>query len=255
MGYKISFIGSGNVATNLAHAFDKSGHTINQVISRNLKNAKALASKFGAYYGDKPSTMYKDSDFVILCVSDKSYDDVMKEMPGGMDSIVCHTAGPVDMDVLSKYSGKYGVIYPLQSLRKEEIKDLLDVPVFIEWSSRDVKEAIHSLADSISNVVREVDSKQREKYHLAAVFANNFTNLMYVIAEDYLKSEKLEFKNLLPIINETAQRLKSGEPSSWQTGPAKRKDVEVLEKHMSMIDDPKIKEVYKSLSELLMTKF
>lgn len=255
MGYKITFIGSGNVATNLAHAFDKAGHTINQVISQNIENAKALASKFGAYYGDKPSTMYKDSDFVILCVSDKAYDDVMKEMPGGMNAIVCHTAGPVSMDVLSTYSGRYGVIYPLQSLRKEEIKDMLNVPVFVEWSSREVKEAVHSLADSISNIVREVDSTQREKYHLAAVFANNFTNLMYIIAEDYLKSEKLDFKNLHPIINETAQRLKEGDPISWQTGPAKRGDLEVLEKHMSMIEDPAIKDVYQSLSKLLMTKF
>ena len=93
MGYKITFVGSGNVATNLAHALDKAGHSINQVISRNVDNAKRLASKFGAYYGDKPSEMYKDSDFVLLCVSDESYNEILEDLPGGMNAIICHTAG------------------------------------------------------------------------------------------------------------------------------------------------------------------
>ena len=251
MGYKITFIGSGNVATNLAHALDKAGHTINQVISRNVTNAKVLASKFGAYYGDKPSEMYKDSDFVMLCVNDESYYEILEELPGGMNAIVCHTAGPVSMSILAKYSSDYGVFYPLLSLRKEEIKDLLEVPLFIEWSSDKVKVKLHDLADSISNKVREVNSEEREKYHLAAVFANNFTNAMYTISSDYLDSEGLDFKNLLPIIQETASRLKKGEPSVWQTGPAVRGDKAVIDKHLDMLDDQPLKNIYTQLTQFI----
>ena len=254
MRYKITFIGSGNVATNLAHAFDKAGHTINQIISNNVANAKVLASKFGAYYGDKPSEMYKDSDFVILCVNDEAYTSVLESLPGGMNAIICHTAGPVSIDILKKYGQDYGVIYPLQSLRKEEVKDLLEVPVFIEWSSKDVKDKVADLADSISNRVKEVTSEERSKYHLAAVFANNFTNLMYTIAHDYLATEGLDFKNLLPIIEETALRLKIGQPKDWQTGPAKRGDTEVIAKHIAMISDASVQKIYKNLSEFLTNK-
>ena len=200
MRFKITFIGSGNVATNLAHALDKAGHSINQVISRNVANAKELASKFGAYYGDTPSEMYKDSDFVILCVSDESYYEILEDVPGGMNAIVCHTSGPVSMDILAKYSSNYGVLYPLQSLRKEEVKDILEVPLFIEWSNDSVKSKLHDLADSISNRVREVNSTQRKEYHLAAVFANNFTNAMYTIANDYLVKQGLEFDKLLRVM-------------------------------------------------------
>ena len=254
MRYKITFIGSGNVATNLAHAFDKAGHSINQVISHNVENAKKLASKFGAYYGDKPSEMYKDSDFVILCVNDEAYASILESMPGGMHAIVCHTAGPVPIDILAKYGHDYGVIYPLQSLRKEEVKDLMEVPIFIEWSSKDVKYKVADLSDSISNKVKEVTSDDRAKYHLAAVFANNFSNLMYTIADDYLKAEGLDFKNLLPIIKETAERIKIGQPKDWQTGPAKRGDSAVIAKHLGMILDPEVQSVYKKLSEFIVNK-
>lgn len=254
MKYKITFVGSGNVATNLAHALDNAGHTINQVISRNVANAKVLASKFGAYFGDKPSEMYKDSDFVILCVSDEAYYSVLEELPSEMNAIVCHTAGPVGMQVLEKYAGNYGVFYPLQSFRKEEVKSMLQVPLFIEWSSDSVKRKLHYLADSISNKVREVNSSEREKYHLAAVFANNFTNSMYTVADEYLTANGLEFDNLLPIIKETADRLKSGKPSEWQTGPAKRGDKAIIQKHLDMLDDEQLKAIYAQMSTYIEQK-
>ena len=251
MKYKITFVGSGNVATNLAHALDAAGHTINQVISRDITHAKILASKFGAYYGDEPSEMYKDADFVLLCVSDEAYFSVLEELPREMKAIVCHTAGPVGMEILANYSRDYGVFYPLQSFRKEEVKDMLQVPLFIEWNSDTVKEKLHNLADSISNKVREVNSVQREKYHLAAVFANNFTNAMYAVADDYLTTNGLEFNNLLPIIKETADRLKKGKPNQWQTGPAKRGDKAILEKHLSMLEDEQLKAIYAQMSHFI----
>lgn len=254
MKYKISFVGSGNVATNLAHALDNAGHTINQVISRNVDNAKVLASKFGAYYGDSIGEMYKDSDFVLLCVSDEAYYAVLEELPSEMKSIVCHTAGPVAMHILEKYVGDFGVFYPLQSFRKEEVKSMLQVPLFIEWNSDDVKHKLHDLADSISNKVREVNSAQREKYHLAAVFANNFSNALYTIADEYLTLNGLEFDNLLPIIMETADRIKTGKPSDWQTGPAKRGDKAIIQKHLDMLDDQELKAIYAQISKFIEQK-
>lgn len=253
MGFKVSFIGSGNVATNLAFALDKAGHIINQIISRDEESAKILARNFGAYYGTVPKNMYKDSDFVIICVSDSAYQEVLSDLPKGMKSIVCHTAGAVPMEILSKYSRDFGVFYPLQSFRKETVIDFLDIPVFIEYNSKEVKAKIYALADSVSNVVVEVNSKEREKYHLSAVFANNFTNLMYDLADSFLTEEGLDFKYLLPIIKETAYRLKNGKPEHWQTGPAKRKDLVVIEKHISMLKDDKKAIIYQQLSNFLLT--
>ena len=252
--YKITFIGSGNVATNLAHAFYQAGHTINQIVSRNEASAKSLASHFGAYFGTSLSEIYNDSDFILICVNDEAYKEIIEQFPLGINAIICHTSGPVPLKVLSEYATDHGVIYPLQSLTKENVKTMLEVPIFIEWSSNNAKEKIGDLADSISNKVREVNSEDRMKYHLAAVFANNFSNLMYVLAKDYLDSQKLDFKNLLPIIEETALRLKQNEPRKVQTGPAKRGDRAIVDKHLSMLSDTELKAIYKQLSDFIMTE-
>ena len=254
MKFKITFIGSGNAATNLAHAFYQAGHTINQIVSRNEDSAKELARHFGAYYGTSLSEIYNDSDFILICVHDEAYKEIIDQFPLGIKSIICHTSGPVQMSVLSNYSAEHGVIYPLQSLTKSNVISFLEIPVFIEWNSNSVKEKIRDLADSISNRVKEVSSEDRMKYHLAAVFANNFSNLMYVLAKDYLDSEKLDFKNLLPIIEETALRLKQNEPRNVQTGPAKRGDQAIVDKHLSMLSNTTLREIYKKLSNLIMTE-
>ncbi|CAI8198524.1 MAG: Uncharacterised protein [Bacteroidia bacterium] len=251
MGRKISIIGSGNVATNLAHAFDRAGHDILQVISANSERAKQLANCFGAYYGNSISSVDLNADFIIICVNDESYFNVLEELPKGLKPIICHTSGPVSMDVISDYAPNFGVFYPLQSLRKEKYIDFLDVPIFIEGNSTNVRENLMNLADTISNKISEVSSVEREKYHLAAVFANNFTNLMYTLSHKYLEDESLDFQNLIPIIKETANRLADDKPESWQTGPAKRGDRAIMQKHIDMLEDPRLKEIYKQLSDYI----
>jgi predicted short-subunit dehydrogenase-like oxidoreductase (DUF2520 family) len=251
VGRKISIIGSGNVATNLAHAFDRAGHDILQVISANSERAKQLANCFGAYYGNSISSVDLNADFIIICVNDESYFNVLEELPKGLKPIICHTSGPVSMDVISDYAPNFGVFYPLQSLRKEKYIDFLDVPIFIEGNSTNVRENLMNLADTISNKISEVSSVEREKYHLAAVFANNFTNLMYTLSHKYLEDESLDFQNLIPIIKETANRLADDKPESWQTGPAKRGDTAIMQKHIDMLEDPRLKEIYKQLSDYI----
>ncbi len=251
MGRKISIIGSGNVATNLAQAFDRAGHDILQVISANSERAKQLANCFGAYYGNSISSVDLNADFIIICVNDESYFNVLEELPKGLKPIICHTSGPVSMDVISDYAPNFGVFYPLQSLRKEKYIDFLDVPIFIEGNSTNVRENLMNLADTISNKISEVSSVEREKYHLAAVFANNFTNLMYTLSHKYLEDESLDFQNLIPIIKETANRLADDKPESWQTGPAKRGDTAIMQKHIDMLEDPRLKEIYKQLSDYI----
>lgn len=252
MGLKISIIGSGNVAWNLAHALDKYGHTIVQVISKHQENAKALAEKFGAYFGTSHSELYGSSDIIFLCVNDDVIKEVVHDIEAGADTIVCHTSGPVAMEVLEGSANKCGVFYPLQSLNKSRLKDFLEVPLLVEGSDPQVERTLRDLAEQLSNKVSLVSSANRMKYHLAAVFANNFVNLMYVCSENYLDKQGLDFKMLEPLIFETALKIKDDKPSNLQTGPAKRHDHEVITKHVEMLDDADLRAVYEQLSKLLM---
>ena len=95
-------------------------------------------------------------------------------------------------------------------------------------------------------------SEQRQQLHIAAVFACNFTNHMFEIASNILNKSNLDFKLLLPIINQTVIKLEKNKPSEVQTGPAKRKDKEIIQKHIDNIQEEKLKDIYKLISNSIM---
>jgi predicted short-subunit dehydrogenase-like oxidoreductase (DUF2520 family) len=85
--------------------------------------------------------------------------------------------------------------------------------------------------------------------HVAAVFANNFSNHMYTLAEKILKKETISFGLLRPLIRSTAENVQYRSPSEVQTGPAKRGDEEILKAHLEILkDDPELKTIYELMT-------
>ena len=93
-----------------------------------------------------------------------------------------------------------------------------------------------------------MDSEQRKQLHIAAVFACNFSNHMYSIADDLLAEKDIVFKTLLPLINQTIAKLNTNKPKTVQTGPAIRKDMHVIQGHINLIQQEDIKELYQKIS-------
>lgn len=248
MKNKISVIGSGNIAWHLSHALDKSGHVIDQVISRNELHAKELAEKFGAFYSNRLESVNPGVDVVLICVSDDQIESVVSGLPF-TQAIVAHTCGSQPIDILSGPSKNTGIFYPLQSFSKTRKVDMLKVPFLLEASNNTSLRSLETLADSISNHVTFADSATRLKYHLSAVFANNFVNHLFDLADRFLSKNNLDFNVLKPIILETAAKVQDMTPRDAQTGPAKRGDRHTIEKHLELLkDDPKLAELYNFLS-------
>jgi predicted short-subunit dehydrogenase-like oxidoreductase (DUF2520 family) len=171
------------------------------------------------------------------------------KLPG---KVVAHTAASVSKHVLKDVSNHYGVFYPLQSLRKE-MPGLPDVPIFFDGSDEITNNTLNSLARSISpDQVKKSDDDDRSKLHVAAVVVSNFPNYLYVLAEEYCKKEKIDFRLLQPLIVETAQRIQAVSPSEVQTGPAIRHDEATINKHLQLLKShPELKEVYTFLSKAI----
>ena len=93
-----------------------------------------------------------------------------------------------------------------------------------------------------------MDSEQRKQLHIAAVFACNFSNQMFSIADDLLAEKDIDFKILLPLIKQTIAKLNTNKPKAVQTGPAKRKDIKIIQKHINLIQQEDIKELYQKIS-------
>ena len=97
------------------------------------------------------------------------------------------------------------------------------------------------------NLVRE--TLVRKKMHLAAVLACNLTNHCYRLAERLLESEQIDFQLFLPLIEETARKVKDMSPKDAQTGPMVRYDQNVMQMQMSMLSDERTREIYRLMAE------
>ena len=245
----IVIIGSGNVAAVLGRKFKAAGHTILQIYSRNASAASELAYEWDTESTNYISLINKNADVYLVTVNDDAIATVAKELllPG---KIVAHTAASVPKEILKTVTAHYGVFYPLQSLRKE-MNYSPDVPVFFDGSDELTKKKLELLAHSIAKEkVTEAGDDARLKLHVAAVVVSNFTNHMYVMAEEYCRKEGLDFRQLLPLIEETASRIKDISPRQAQTGPAIRHDSETIHKHLELLKKhPQLKNLYILLTE------
>jgi predicted short-subunit dehydrogenase-like oxidoreductase (DUF2520 family) len=192
---------------------------------------------------------------IIIAVADKAIEDVAGRI-GEFDGIVVHTAGSVSMDVLKNSFENYGVFYPLQTFSKEIPLDLREVPFFLESSSAEVFLALKQVASTISAKVHEADSHQRLLLHVAAVFAGNYSNLMYIIGNEILKQYNLPQEVLHALILETARKAVTSDPVNMQTGPARRRDNITIENHIETLASlPEYAELYRRLADLISTKY
>ncbi len=238
---KIVLIGSGNVAHHLAQALDDAGHQILQVISKNKANASALAQKVNA---DSASDLgkIKKADFAIVAVNDDAIAEVVskiKKMP------VAHTSGSVSVE-------NTAVFYPVQTFSKDISLDLKEVPLCVSSKDKAFEKTLIQVAKSISNKVFQIEEKQRKVLHLAAVFACNFSNQMYAIAEQLLVESALDFEILKPLIAETANKIQTNDPKNAQTGPAKRKDLQTIKNHIALLEDKDLIDIYKLISNQIL---
>ncbi len=231
---KITLVGAGNLATQLAIALHKKGVQIVQVYSRTEQSAKTLAQLVDADYTNQIAAINTQTDCMIFAITDTALPVLLHQLDLKHTNVV-HTAGSVAMDIFKEKANNYGVFYPLQTFSKHRSVDFSIIPICIEANNLAFAQNLQHLAKQISTFVQLVDSKQREKLHLAAVFACNFTNHMYRLAEDILHDSQLDFELLQPLIAETAEKVQHISPQQAQTGPAVRFDKAIISHHLSLL--------------------
>ncbi len=246
---RISIIGSGNVATHLAAALKNAGHRLVQVYSRDIQNAALLAYHVGAEAIDDLNHVSSETDLFVISVKDDAIPAVAREL-ASYHKLTVHTSGAVDLAALTDVNPKSGVFYPLQTLSKNKEVDFLTVPLCIEGADEEITTTLLQLAQTISNNVYRVNSEQRKILHLAAVFACNFPNYLYGVAQKLLGANNMGFEMLRPLILETAQKVQERLPAEVQTGPAVRKDENTMAAHLQMLNgEPDFEQLYKLLSQ------
>ncbi|MBS4042680.1 MAG: DUF2520 domain-containing protein [Chitinophagaceae bacterium] len=247
----VTIIGTGNVASVLSKLIFQKGHTIAQIFGRNLNNATTLAKAVNA----QPVTAIKDitkgADIYIMAVSDKAIEEISTNWQLN-DKIIVHTAGAINKSVLQHISLNYGVLYPIQSL-KSNMSLETTIPFLIDGNNDNTLSVLKTFAESLSTFVNYGNDEQRLQLHIAAVFANNFVNFMYAQSANICSANKINFELLYPLIEATANNIKTQQPKELFTGPAIRKDEITIAKHLNALqNEPKLLEQYQTLTKWLM---
>lgn len=254
----VSFIGSGNLAWHLAPALDNTDFAVREVYSQDPSHAAALVERL--YQANRKSSLdfsTSASQIFIIAVSDDVIQDVAQEIILPPDAILVHTSGSQPLSVLGyAATPNTGVFYPLQTFSKTRKVDFKEIPVFIESDDSATEKVLNSMAKAISKKVFKISSDDRKSLHVAAVFASNFTNHMLTLAKEILHDHNMSFDHLQPLIIETVTKALSIGPEQAQTGPAKRGDLEILDRHMEFLNyDEQVAEIYKVISQHIVDKY
>lgn len=246
---RITIIGSGNVATHLAAAFKNAGHRIVQVYSRDAQNAALLAYHVKAEPINDLAQIDTETDLFVIAIKDDAIGPVAGQL-AVYGKLMVHTSGATHLFAVQAYSEQAGVLYPLQTFSKTCEIDFRNVPLCIEGANEDIAKQLTELAQTISNNVYRVDSAQRKILHLAAVFACNFPNYLYHIAQQLLAQHQLDFNLIRPLILETAEKVQTSFPAAVQTGPAVRNDESTMDNHLALLEKyPDLQALYTLLSQ------
>lgn len=229
---RIVLIGRGRLATNLEHALLQAGHDVVSINSRTLES------------------LLLEADVFVVAVKDAALTDVLRAATKGReDQLFVHTAGSMPMNLFAGLTAHYGVFYPMQTFSKERLVDFNEISVFLETNDAASMERLKMLAATLTPHVYELDSEGRKHLHLAAVFACNFVNHCYALSAEVLKAKGLPFSVMLPLVDETAQKVHELSPKDAQTGPAVRGDQNVMQMQAGMLADiPAVKQIYEALS-------
>ena len=251
---RITIIGAGKVAWRLAYGI-KDILKVQQVYNRTRAEAVEIARMLGC----EATADYKsilEPDFLLLAISDDASGEVSSTLAsaGHDKALMAHTSGIQGMEAISDMVERKAVFYPLNSFTKGLPVKLNKTPFFIDASNKEDLDFLFQLGKSISRAVFRRNEQEMPWLHLAAVFANNFSNHMLVLARKILVDKDIEFEKLIPLINQTFRKIKYFDPDVAQTGPAVRGDEETQQTHLDMIDDEEMKRLYKIISSSIQSR-
>ncbi len=230
----INIIGSGNVAFHYHKIMKEKGYDV-----------KIIPSRKDFVLNDV------ESDVVIIAVKDDAIKEVLNKLPK-VEGLLLHTSGFTQTEILSEKAVNYGCLYPLQSLNKKKDIDFSKVPLCYYVNNEEYLESLKGLAESLSELVRFVSDEQRQYLHIAAVFANNFTNHLFGISKEILDKNNIPFEMLFPIIDRTIENIKTSDDIfSLQTGPAIRGDFNIMNLHIDKLSSRE-SELYSVMSKSIL---
>lgn len=253
---KIVVIGCGNVAWHIAkriYSFKKFDLFIyNHKPNPNLTE---FNTELHAQVATNLKNVISDADAYFICVSDSAIPSVFTSIAYlPVTSNILITSGSIDLKKIKSKFKTQSVLYPLQTFSKDDKIKWEDLILVIDPINKNSQQKALQFASLFTKQLIELNSEQRLKLHLAAVLVNNFTNSLFVEADNLVHTirQDLDYRILLPLIKQTSKKLKHIAPKDAQTGPAKRHDKVVIQNHLALLkNNAKLKALYTLFTDLI----
>ena len=245
-----SIIGTGNIAWFLGTRLVASRHHCTGVYGRNIDAARELSEKLlSDTFGNISGIRDGDADVCFLAVSDIAIGKVAVQL-SFKQTVLVHTAGAVGLDTIKQAAKDRAVLWPIYSISRHNLPAHRNIPCAWEASSDKAGRYVQTMGHAITDELFETKYEQRKWLHLSAVIGNNFINHLMAICEQVCKENDLPFSILLPIIEQTFERLKHTSPGSVQTGPAIRRDTTTIQQQLQLLDQhPHWQKIYEAITD------
>jgi predicted short-subunit dehydrogenase-like oxidoreductase (DUF2520 family) len=239
-----SVIGAGNLGTHLIHSLVNRGYHLRDIY---------LKSKFGlfpdAITGDIQG-LVAHSDFIVIATQESKIPGVVHLLslcPHVRGKIIFHTANALTSDALGllKQKGAHVASFsPLQTFPPFHSDTPADVFAGIYFLAEGDPEAIivaQAIAAHLHAQLIEVEKEKKVYFHIAAVAASNFLISILKLADHQLHKTgdshpPLDINLLLPLIYQTLENVRANGLEASLTGPFKRKEMAIIEKHLALLD-------------------
>lgn len=250
-------VGAGAVGTAVALRLAENGVRIAQAYSRTPARAQALAARLPGCQAITHLSELAPAGACWLTVPDDALPGIATELAPVAahhpHTLWVHCAGSVPLAALNPLGNHTAVIYPLQSFSPGRMPPWQDIPLWLEATDAQALTHAEAWARRLGPHVSQADTATRAWLHLGAVVAANFSNALMATAEDLARRAGADWRVYLPLMREVIDKLAEMPPRQAQTGPARRGDAQVIERHLALLQahHPNLVHVYSTLTDLI----
>ncbi|MCC6186586.1 MAG: DUF2520 domain-containing protein [Chitinophagaceae bacterium] len=243
--YQYSIIGTGNIAHFLAATLAQQGHSLAGVWARDAAKAADFAHSYPCnIYPSLSHIPDQENHICFLAISDAAIASLALQL-NFSHTLLLHCSGATALAAIASAAQNTGVYWPIYAISRGQQWDSNMIPIAIEASNT----ASLQLMAQLSPKTFVANADTRTHLHLAAVFASNFTNHLYAIAQQLCSQQHIDAQILAPIIAQGIQRLAQQPAIDIQTGPAIRNDQNTLLHQQNLLkNQPHWLAIYQSLS-------
>jgi predicted short-subunit dehydrogenase-like oxidoreductase (DUF2520 family) len=260
----ISIIGAGKVGSTLAMLLSRAGYRIVSVISRNQTSARKLARLVHCpHYSTSLSDVHPATKIICIAVPEENILEIAEEISKSMHIdfsklAVFHTSGSLSSDALLTLRRKSAItfsLHPIQSFSKSSsLARQMDQMQHSVYGFEGEKAAIpiaRRLVKSLHGVFVTIPKEEKILYHIASVFASNYSIALLGVVDDVVKriGGELTLAHFKPLVRTSIENAFRQTPVQALTGPIARGSFATIKNQLQQLQniDPSLAVLYQHI--------